>query len=116
MLLAVWDARRATVDADFLARNLLMDQAAVLACVVEIAAAQPPLEDGVEFGVHTAVASTIRDGDVYGGVRVAMDVELAGARVKLRLDVSTGDPVTPSPDVINYPTLRTDHRDLRILG
>ncbi len=116
LLLAAWDARRATVDADFLARNVLMDQAAVLACVVEIAAAQPPVEDGVTFEVQTAVAATIRDGDLYGGVRVAMDVELAGARVKLRLDVSTGDPVTPGPDVITYPTLRTDHRDLRILG
>lgn len=99
----MWDARRATVDADFLARNLLMDQAAVLACVVEIAAAQPPLQDGVKFEVQTAVAATIRDGDLYGGVRVAMDVDLAGARVKLRLDVSTGDPVTPAPDVITAP-------------
>jgi len=38
MLLAAWDARRATVDADFLARNLNLDEESVLRRIVEIAA------------------------------------------------------------------------------
>jgi hypothetical protein len=116
MLLAVWDARRATVDGDFLARNLGVDEPTVLARVVEVASTQPPVEDGVEYRVNTASASTIRDGDLYGGVRVSMDATVAGARVKLRLDVSTGDPVIPPPNVISYPTLRPHHPALRILG
>jgi hypothetical protein len=116
MLLAVWDARRATVDGDFLARNLGVDEPTVLARMVEIASAQPLVEDGVEYLVNTARATTIRDGDLYGGVRVSTDATVAGARVKLRLDVSTGDPVIPPPDVISYPTLRPHHPGLRILG
>jgi hypothetical protein len=115
MLLAVWDARRATVDGDFLARNLCVDETTVLARVVEIVSTQPLVEDGVTYLVDTATASTIRDGDLYGGVRVSMDATVAGAQVKLRLDVSTGDPIPP-PDVISYPTLRPHHPALRILG
>ena len=116
MLLAAWDARRASVDADFLARNLNLDEESVLRRVVEIAALPAPVEDGVEFRTDTAAAHTIRDGDLYGGVRIAMDATVAGAAIKPRLDISTGDPVAPPPAVVDYPTLLTDHPRLSILG
>ncbi len=117
MLMAVWHARRATIDGDFLARNLTVDTSTVLARIVEIAATTPPIEDGVDFHVHTATASGIRDGDLYGGVRVTMDVGVAGAHIKLRLDISTGDPVIPSPARIAYPTLRPQqHPPVSILS
>lgn len=117
MLLAVWHARRATIDGDFLARNLAVDTTTVLARIVEIAATAPPIDDGVDFHVETATASRIRDGDLYGGVRVTMDVGVSGAHVKLRLDISTGDPVIPSPTRIAYPTLRPQHHPpVPILG
>jgi len=116
MLLAAWDARRATVDADFLARNLNLDEESVLRRVVEIAALPAPVEDGVEFRTDTATAHTIRDGDLYGGVRIAMDATVAGAAIKLRLDISTGDPVAPPPAVVDYPTLLTDHRHVSEIG
>jgi hypothetical protein len=112
MLLAAWDARRATVDVDFLARNLNLDEESVLRRVVEIAALPAPVGDGVEFRTDTARANTIRDGDVYGGVRIAMDATIAGAAVKLRLDISTGDPVAPPPAI----TLLRKHPRLSILG
>jgi Nucleotidyl transferase AbiEii toxin, Type IV TA system len=116
MLLAAWDARRATVDADFLVRNLNLDEDAVLRRVVEIAALPAPVEDGVEFRPDTVTASSIRDGDLYGGFRIAMDATVAGAVVKLRLDISTGDPVAPPPTVVDYPTLLNEHPNLSILG
>jgi hypothetical protein len=78
MLLAAWDARRATVDADFLARNLNLDEESVLRRVVDIAALPTPVEDGVEFRTDTAKASTTRDGDLYGCVRIAMDATVTG--------------------------------------
>ncbi len=65
LLLAAWDARRATVDADFLASDLNLDEESVLRRVVEIAALPAPVEDGVEFRTGTAKASTNRDGDLY---------------------------------------------------
>jgi len=57
MLLAAWDARRATVDGDFLARGMPMDSAAILARVVAIASAAGPVEDGVVFLIDTATAT-----------------------------------------------------------
>ncbi len=113
MLLAVWDARRATVDADFLARNLHLDADAVLRRVVEVASLPAPVEDGVVFRVDTATAGAIRDGDLYGGVRVTMHAAVAGADVKLRLDISTGDPVAPPPAPVYYPTLLPRHPSVR---
>jgi hypothetical protein len=38
-----------------------------------------------------------------------MDATVAGAVVKLRLDISTGDSVAPPPTIVDYPTLRTEH-------
>jgi hypothetical protein len=116
MLLAVWDARRATADADFLTRGLNIDREQILARIVAIADAQPPVEDGVDFLTDTATAATIRDGDRYGGVRVIMQTRVAVAEVKLRLDISTGDPVVPPPQRIAYPTLRAEHPALSVVG
>lgn len=116
MLLAVWDARRATTDADLLARGLTLDPDQIRATVVQIATFPGPDEDGVVFLTDTAAATTIRDGDQYGGVRVTMHTRVAAADVKLQLDVSTGDPVTPAPQQITLPTLRTDHPDVHLLG
>jgi hypothetical protein len=116
MLLAAWQARRATVDADLLARGLAVEPEHVLATVAAIASVPVPVEDGVEFLTDTATASVIRDGDLYGGVRVTMHTRVAVAEVKLQLDVSTGDPVTPAPQQITYPTLRQVHPEVRILG
>lgn len=116
LLLAVWDARRATVDADFLARNLHLDQDETLRRVVEIASLPAPVEDGVVFHTATATAGSIRDGDLYGGVRVVMHAAVAGADVKLRLDISTGDPVAPPPASVDYPTLLPHHPSVRVLG
>lgn len=55
MLLAVWDARRATVDADFLARNLHLDQDEMLRRVVEIASLPAPLPVVLAEKLCTAV-------------------------------------------------------------
>ena len=106
MQLAALDARRATVDADFLVRGPTLDRDVMLALVLEIADSPGAVEDGVEYLTHTAVATTIRDGDLYQGVRVRMLTKVAAAEVKLQLDISAGDPVVPSPQSIRYPSLR----------
>lgn len=97
VLLAVFEARRPTVDADLLARNLPNDEASVVARVTEIAELVIDPDDGVRFLTGTTVARTIRDDDLYSGIRVGMDCELSTANVKLWLDVNFGDPVTPAP-------------------
>ncbi len=45
-----------------------------------------------------------------------MDAWIATARVKFRLDVNFGDPVTPAPQQIALPALRPGTSPVRVLG
>jgi len=93
MLLAVLAARRATVDADFLATSLVNEEAAVLERVVEIASIAsivPDVNDGVRYAVGTARARTIREGALYTGVRISMDAHVSTATVKLQSEMPSG--------------------------
>lgn len=116
MLLAAFDARRPTADADTLARDFANDEATVVARVVEIAKQPMPVDDGVDFRIGTITSRVIRDEALYAGVRVAMDCAIATAVVKLRLDVNFGDPVTPEPELIALPALRPGEPPVRVLG
>lgn len=115
MLLAAFDARRPTADADALARHLANDQNTILARVVEIA--QFPDDDGgVEFLSDTAIARTIRDDALYAGVRITIDARIATAAVKFRLDVNFGDPITPAPRQLDLPSIRPGAPPVPVLG
>lgn len=115
LLLAVLDARRPTQDADLLARRISADQATVAARVVEVCQLRLAEDDGVDFLTTTVRTSAIREDGLYGGVRITMDAHVAQARVKLKLDVNVGDPVTPAPVELAYPVLR-DGPPICILG
>ena len=47
----------------------------------------------------------IRDETEYGGIRVRLIGDLAGARVPIQADIGFGDAVTPEAKEIEYPTL-----------
>jgi hypothetical protein len=104
MLLAALDARRATRDADMLARGIDNDTENLRNVVSEIAAIE--LTDGVVFDVERISLVTIREDAKYEGIRVVVPATLGGAVLKLRLDLSFGDPVDPQR--IDYPTLLDD--------
>lgn len=111
MLLATLDVRRTTRDADMLARGLSSDEESLRTVVGEITAI--PIDDGVGFDATTISVQMIRENADYGGVRLTLPVDLGGAALKLRLDLSFGDPITPQH--IDYPTL-LDDQDFRLLG
>jgi hypothetical protein len=115
MLLAAFGSRRPTVDADALARNMNADQETVKQRVIEIAA-MDDVDGGVEYLTSTTTTSAIRDDALYAGVRVTMTAQLSTARIKLRLDINFGDPVTPGPQQIDLPPLRPGQEAIRILG
>lgn len=96
MLLASFGSRRPTTDADALARKMPAEEDAVAARVVEIARLFDP-DDGIIYLTETVKAAMIRDDALYSGVRVTMDATLGTARLKLKLDINFGDPVTPEP-------------------
>lgn len=103
MLLAAFDLRRATRDVDLLALRTDNDPKAVERLVVEVASVK--VEDGVLFLPDTVTAGTIRDGDVYPGVRAVLEARLATARIKFSVDVNVGDPVVPAPARTAVPVL-----------
>ncbi|MGH3423924.1 MAG: nucleotidyl transferase AbiEii/AbiGii toxin family protein [Nocardioidaceae bacterium] len=115
MLLAAFDARRPTADADTLARHIPHDEATLLAGVTAVAR-EPVADDGVMFHTDTASARTIRDEALYSGLRITMTATLATATVKFHLDVNFGDPITPPPRRIRLPALRADAEPIVIFG
>jgi hypothetical protein len=96
VLLAAYDTRRPTRDVDLLGQHISNDTEQVLSMVRTIAAVQA--EDGLVFDAHNAMAETIRDEDVYGGVRVTLTGELSVAKLSLHVDVNVGDPIWPAMD------------------
>lgn len=101
MLLAALDARRATRDADFLARRLPSEQVVLEGVISEIATIE--LEDGVTFDPTRISMTTIREEADYSGLRAKLPAALDTARLNLALDINFGDSVNPTP--ITYPTL-----------
>jgi hypothetical protein len=108
LLLAAFDLRRATRDVDLLALRADNDPKAIERLVVEVASVE--VEDGVVFLPDTITAGTIRDGDVYPGVRAELEARLATARIRFSVDVNVGDPVVPAPARTAFPALLGDER------
>jgi hypothetical protein len=103
VLLAAFGERRPTRDIDLQAQALDNDAENLRATICEVAAGR--LDDGVVFDVDGATAAVIRDEDLYSGVRVTMNAELATARPHFHVDVNVGDPITPVPQVLILPRL-----------
>ena len=105
LLLAQFGARRITRDIDILGRAFPGDEEEIIRRITQIAATD--VEDGVSFDTGSLTTVPIRQDDEYHGLRLAMSAAVSTARLKLQLDVSFGDPVTPSPTLIEYPQYLT---------
>jgi Nucleotidyl transferase AbiEii toxin, Type IV TA system len=106
LLLAQFGARRITRDIDILGRAFPGEEQEIIRRITQIAATA--VDDGVAFEPDTVTTVPIRQDDEYHGVRLAMNATLSRARLKLQLDVSFGDPVTPAPALIEYAQYLTD--------
>lgn len=106
LLLAQFGARRITRDVDILGRAFPGDEQEIIHRIKQIAATD--IDDGVTFEPDTLTTVLIRQDDDYHGLRLAMSATLSRARLKLQLDVSFGDPVTPAPTLIEYPQYLSD--------
>jgi predicted nucleotidyltransferase component of viral defense system len=63
------------------------------------------IDDGVAFDASSITAAPIREDQEYGGVRVVLAASIAGAKVRLQVDVGFGDVVTPEATMIELPAL-----------
>jgi Heparan-alpha-glucosaminide N-acetyltransferase, catalytic len=99
-LLAAYDARRPTRDADFAARSLANQTPVITRVVQDIAhhdGRRPPLR------CRLYARRPPRDDDLYSGVRIHPDCRLATARTRLEVGVNVGDPISPAPQQVNVP-------------
>lgn len=103
MLLAALDERRPTADVDLLAQGIANDVDSISRVVLEVLGLD--VDDGVTFEPAELRAQVIRDADPYTGVRITVPARIDRARLPLRIDVNVGDPVTPDPVVVSYPSL-----------
>lgn len=107
LLFTLWYGlpRRATRDADLLGFGPgdTTSMAEVFRDVASIAG-----DDGIAFDPTSVRVVEIRKEAGYGGVRVTLNGQLAGARCAAQVDVGFGDAVTPGPTDAIYPVLLDD--------
>ena len=87
---------RATMDIDTSIRNMPLDTIAAKAMVEEIIAV--PVDDNIRFEINDF--GTSMDDAEYSGVRISLNAFLDATRIPLKIDISTGDAITPA--AVNY--------------
>ena len=105
MLFTLWDENphRPTRDVDFLGFGDSTESG--LQKIFRKLCAIPVENDGLKLLADSVDVETIRDETEYGGMRVKLIGNLAGARIPIQADVGFGDTVTPEIIEANYPTL-----------
>lgn len=89
---------RATLDIDTTIRNLPLNLQSAEQIIESIIAV--PVEDNIRFTVKNI--TDIMDEAEYGGVRVSLDAYLDTMRIPLKIDISTGDVITPKQITYQY--------------
>ena len=82
---------RATMDIDATIKGADVNVEAIEQIITNIISV--PMDDGVIFRIKQI--SEIMDEAEYPGVRISMDTEFDGVRTPLKIDISTGDIITP---------------------
>ena len=105
LMLLVWlgETVRPTRDADLLGFGEA-DPGSLRATFTEICSA-PVVPDGLEFDAASIRVGPIRPADPDGGLRAIVWAHLGPARLRVQVDVGTGDAVVPEPEWIEYPSL-----------
>jgi hypothetical protein len=62
-------------------------------------------DDGLVFDPNSVRGEEIREEGVYQGVRIRLRAHLGKAVIPVQVDVGFGDPVTPGPVDLEYPSL-----------
>lgn len=103
--------QRMTRDTDVTMSNKALSVESAVEMAREIASI--PLEDGMTFDVEDAYE--IMEDSEYGGVRIEMRAHLGKTEIPMKLDISTGDALTPSAISYTY-RLMLEDRDIDILA
>ena len=83
--------QRTTIDMDTTVKNLAMKEDTLKRVLTEII--DTALDDGVSFKFERIVP--IREEDEYNNFRVSLEARLGRIRIPMRIDMTTGDVITP---------------------
>lgn len=89
---------RSTMDIDATIKNMPLSAEKVEEIVKEVI--RIPVEDGITFCIKNI--SEIMEEEEYGGIRLSMEAALDEMKIPLKLDISTGDAITPREVVFDY--------------
>ncbi|BCW43681.1 nucleotidyl transferase AbiEii/AbiGii toxin family protein [Arthrobacter sp. StoSoilB5] len=103
VLLSAHALRRPTRDIDMQALDFRLDVDHVTEVVKMMC--DVVVDDGLVFDHAFMQIEQIRDEDEYSGLRVSLPAVLGRARIAIKLDISTGDPIWPEPEQIELPSL-----------
>lgn len=102
---------RSTMDVDAAIKDLPLSVESARKIVEEISSIR--IEDGMTFEIKSAAA--IMDEADYSGVRVMLDTTLETMHTPLKIDLSTGDVITPKEVAYSFRLLFED-RSISILA
>lgn len=98
MLMSAYSERRPTRDVDLHATGIPSNMESLSEVAINIASINH--HDGIEFKTETTTARVIREHDDYSGIRIGMDASIHTANLRLKIDFSVGDPISPEPDSV----------------
>lgn len=102
---------RATMDMDATIKGYPVNEEAIRKMVEDIIAVS--VEDAIHFCLKSV--REIREGDEYTGYRVALTADYEKMAVPLKLDITTGDKITPREIEYSYKLMMED-RSIRVLA
>ncbi|QGZ97574.1 abortive infection nucleotidyl transferase toxin AbiGII [Mycoplasma sp. NEAQ87857] len=97
-------AQRTTMDLDASIEYLDFEKSNVEKIIKEISEAK--IDDGVEFEFRNI--GYIRDNSFYGGFRISLLAKLDKVNNVIKMDISTGDKITPKEQLIAYKCIFED--------
>lgn len=95
---------RATMDIDTTIKNLPLTVDEVTKILIEIMTIE--MEDGIIFSIKKV--SEIMDEAEYPGLRVVLEAKLDTMKTPLKIDISTGDVITPGEMELEYKLMFED--------
>ena len=99
-------AERTTMDMDTTVKGLPMDEQSIRKAIREIL--DQPVNDGIEFQLLDL--TPIREDDEYENFRASIQATYGKMKIPMKIDITTGDEITPKEIQFSYPFLFDDRR------
>ena len=99
-------AERTTMDMDTTVKGLPMDEQSIRKAIREIL--DQPVDDGIEFQLLDLMP--IREDDEYENFRASIQATYGKMKIPMKIDITTGDEITPKEIQFSYPFLFDERR------